>query len=151
MRMRVALLGLALLGLAATCINPPEYSEIPEISDASVDKTLAVPGQDSIIVEFKFQDGDGDLGNEERDSTINAYLIDRRTNFPYNYQIPYISQRGNNRAISGTIWVTVDPFTFSCRPNRPDRDTLSYEIYIVDRAGNESNRLVTSDIILDCP
>lgn len=151
MRMRVILLAISLLGLAATCVNPPEYSEVPAIFDAKVDRTLAKPGTDSIIVAFTFQDGDGDLGNDERDSTINAYLIDARTGFPYNYQIPYINQRGNNKAISGTIWITIDPFTFSCRPNRPDFDTLAYEIYIIDRAGNESNRLITPSIILDCP
>lgn len=149
--MRILIIAITLVITAISCINPPEYSEIPEISAATVDRTEATPGEDSIVVEFKFQDGDGDLGNKERDSTINAYLVDARTGFPYNYQIPYISERGNNRAISGTIWITVDPFTFNCRPNRPDKDTLAYEIYIVDRAGNESNRLTTPPIILDCP
>ncbi len=148
--MRVLLVLLSSILMAASCVTPPEYSDIPEIAFDSINVAQATPGIDSIVVAFTFQDGDGDLGAAEGDTSINAYLVDRRTNFAYNYQIPFINERGNNKAISGTIWITVQSFSFSCRPNRPLFDTLSYEVYIIDRAGNESNRITTPDIVLNC-
>lgn len=140
-----------LILIVAGCISPPQYSDVPEISAPQVDKTIAIPGQDSLEVSFEFRDGNGDLGSKSRDTVINAFLIDTRTGFKYSYQLPYISEQAEDQSVTGTIWITVEPFTFSCRPNRPNFDTLAYEIYIIDRAGNESNRITTPNIVLDCP
>lgn len=149
--MRPATLFLILTIFFGSCIKQPSYPPEPEIEFKSVSATQIVPGTDSLVVEIGFQDGDGDLGVKDGDSTLNAFLIDNRTGFPYSYQIPFVNPRGNSKSISGTIWITVDPFALNCRPNRPNFDTISYEVYIVDRAGNESNRVQTPDIILDCP
>lgn len=132
------------------CITPPEYDIVPEITFQTIDKTNAKAGEDSLIVSFTFTDGDGDLGVSDTQSTINAWLIDNRTNFPYTYQIPFIPQKGTSNAISGTIHITVSPLTISCRPDHPIRDTLSYSIYIRDRAEHKSNVITTPDIYLKC-
>ena len=149
--MRFALLISAVTLLFATCIKPQEYPPEPVIEFISVSSQEITPGEDSLVIEFSFQDGDGDIGANDGDSTINAFLVDQRTGFPYNYQIPFVPAQGNNKAITGTIWVTIDAFSINCRPNRPDFDTISYEVYILDRKNNESNHIQTPKIILDCP
>ena len=148
--MRLLLLVILLPLMATSCIKPPEYPIEPHITFKEINTAFAKPGRDSIIVSFDFTDGDGDLGTEDGDTLISAFMVDRRTGFPYSYQIPFITPKGTTKAISGTIWITVLPDNFSCRPNRPVLDTISYEIYIVDRAGHESNRIVTPDVVLDC-
>lgn len=148
--MRITLL-LTLLALAfSSCQPDPNYPPEPVITFKDISSSYVVPGVDSLVVSFEFQDGDGDLGAKAGESTINAFLIDQRTGFPYNYQIPYIPEGGRIKDIRGTVWVTVDANAINCRPDHLNLDTLSYEIYIVDRADNESNRIYTPPIILDC-
>lgn len=138
------------LMLVAGCINKPNFSVIPAITYEGVNSTFVVSGQDSLIFQIDFEDGDGDLGSDNADTTVNAFMIDSRTGFPVSYKIPYISPKGTTEAISGSIWFTLVPFAIACRPDHPDMDTVTYQIYIVDRAGNESNRVFTDQIIIDC-
>ncbi|MFM1912566.1 MAG: hypothetical protein RIR51_404 [Bacteroidota bacterium] len=68
-------LGLFLLGFIYSCINPPEFSNTPEISFEGIKKVnktifndlLGEVKVDSVIISVNFKDGDGDLGltNEE--------------------------------------------------------------------------------------
>ncbi|MFC5409170.1 hypothetical protein ACFPMF_07630 [Larkinella bovis] len=62
--------GLFFFGLTTfliSCIEPPDFSDIPEISSPSVtsyptfDDFSQVP-KDSLVITVRFQDGDGDLG-----------------------------------------------------------------------------------------
>lgn len=104
-----------------------------------------------------FTDGDGDLGHEEE---LNIFFFDLRdTSFPFTqYRIPFIPEEGAANGISGEIILDLesscciyDSGQAPCTPSEEvPRDTVIYEVYIVDRAGNESNRVLLPPITLLC-
>jgi len=141
---------LFLVILVAACTRKPDFPVEPEITAANVSKSLVVSGVDSLVVSIDFRDGDGDIGLKNNESDVNAYLIDSRTGFALTYKIPYISSADNPQAISATVWFTIHPFSLNCRPTYTTFDTVSYEIYIVDRAGHESNRMSTPEVVIQC-
>jgi hypothetical protein len=147
--------------LLAACVKAPEFSDVPEISFVSVSKVTMMQNDlptDSVFVTFSFTDGDGDLGSGPN-GAFNIFLTDTRTGFQENkFRIPEIPQAGTANGIEGEVRVLL--FTTCCifsdsrppcttSPMEPTND-LSYEIYIEDRAGNQSNVIETSLITLVC-
>ena len=60
--------GVGLLFLAS-CIKPPEYSEVPYLEFSEINKTSFVEyDPDSLKLTIYFEDGDGDIGGAEIDS-----------------------------------------------------------------------------------
>jgi len=108
-----------------------------------------------------FEDGDGDLGlraaeTGEEDTTNLFLTMYRKTGGkmvpvpdddlmkPSDYRIPYMERTGNNKILKGTIAVTFLYLFY----DPADNDTIIYDIYIRDRAGNNSNTVSTSEIAL---
>jgi len=135
----------SLLIFIASCINPPEYSPIPEIEFDSISATHIVAQTDSVTFFIDFTDGDGDIGSEE---IPNLFFLDNRTGYTDSFKIPNLTPQGNVKAITGIIAYTRS--SFNCIPNKAF-DTLYYTIYIEDRAGNKSNLITTPQIYLQCP
>jgi hypothetical protein len=132
------------------CDKPPELPPVPKISSAGVNQSLINATSDTLVISFNYEDGDGDLGDED---ITNAWIIDSRTSLPLGWKIPVLNSTGVPQAISGTIWFTLAPGTgIECQPDPPGRthDTVSYEIYVRDQAGHESNHIFTEDIFLEC-
>ena len=112
--------------------------------------------QDSTLLVMSFTDGDGDIGNED---SVSIFLIDNRDNFELpGFKIPFIGEQGVGKGISGEISIVL-PTTCCTFPNgvppcQPSEefplDTLTYDLFIIDRAGNESNRITTEPIFLRC-
>lgn len=142
------------------CTKPPDYPLEPVIAFKSLSKTSLPQGNlnnDSLTIIFTYTDGDGDLGNN--DNAASVFLKDLRTGFESpTFSIPFVPEQGAGNGISGEIAVQV--FT-SCCINRTTNqicmpfadypiDTLIYEIYIVDRAGNQSNVITADPILLRC-
>ncbi len=109
------------------------------------------------ILEFYFEDGDGDIGlkqpGEGDADTVNLFFTLYRKldgvfveadtseiSKPGNFRIPYIEREGQNKTLQGTIQITL----FYNISNLSD--TIMYEFYITDRAGNESNLESTCEI-----
>ncbi len=136
--------------VATQCIKKPIFDISPEIIKTAIDTNFVISGIDSLSVRIDFQDGDGDIGLKNGETGVNAYLMDSRTGFALSYKIPYISANASHEAVSGSVWFTIEPFSINCRPDHIGFDTLHYEIYIVDRAGHESNHAKTDDIIIQC-
>ena len=128
-----------------SCLNPPDYSVIPEIEFDSISSTFIKAGQDSVTFFIAFTDGDGDLGSEE---TPNLFLLDNRTGYPDSVKVPHLTPEGNVKAISGIIAYTRS--SFNCIPGKAS-DTVYYSIYMEDRAGNKSNVIITPSIVMECP
>ncbi len=108
-----------------------------------------------------FEDGDGDLGLKSnvsgQEDTTNLFLtLYRKTNGvmiqvpdddlmkPSAYRIPYMERTGNNKVLKGNITVAMLYLFY----NPEDNDTLMYDVYIKDRAGNVSNTISTTEIAL---
>ncbi|MEO1437010.1 MAG: hypothetical protein AAFV80_15830 [Bacteroidota bacterium] len=140
-----------------SCIKPPEYDEVPEITFISFDKMEVAQNIDNVVLTFGFQDGDGDLGLTSEETGTNGILIDLRTGFENTFRIPFIPQQGVANGISGEISIDLPaecciPMNSEpCQPN-PDapNEELRYSIQITDRAGNSSNVVETEPVILLC-
>ena len=161
--MKYAIYLLVALGFCFACTNPPDYPDEPEIEFLRLSKpNLDIPNRDSLLLTIGFTDGDGDLGYE--DKTPNIFFIDKRTDSDtvfLTYATPMVSLQGAGNGISGEISVVLNGIINVCciypdgsnpcqaNPLFPT-DTVVYEIYIKDRAGNESNRILADPIVLLC-
>ena len=165
MKTCVSKIGVLLL-LDATgwqCLNAPDYPDTPFIEFLSVSKDTLLQGQfmeDSLFVTFNFQDGDGDIGREEQDTTNNVFFIDERSGVVDNtFGIPAIPEEGAANGVEGEIKILLfstccyysDGMVDACEQHPTILfDTVQYRIYIMDRAGHKSNEILTSPIILKC-
>lgn len=152
--------GLSVLMLfISSCIKAPDYPDEPVLtyegmsSDRMVQSDLNL---DSTILFLSFTDGDGDIGN---DVEVNVFVTDTRDDFlAARYRLPMIPEAGSNNGVSGEIqlvlYTTCCTFPNGQAPCTPSEqfptDTVIYEIYIQDRAGNVSNIVRTDPITLEC-
>lgn len=145
------------------CSEPPVYPDEPIIEFVSLSKSSmqqSFASIDSILVTLSFTDGDGDIGSEPGDSSSIVLYIDKRQN---NIQpprvIPTVGDIGVGKGISGKIFIHLPTSccieiagntTFTCERRPGITDEVNYEMWIVDRAGNESNRVELPPITLRC-
>ncbi|MGB3800008.1 MAG: hypothetical protein WA952_09335 [Lewinella sp.] len=146
---------------ATGCVNPPEYPDEPIIAyeGASKDSIFAqITGiPDSIVFQFSFTDGDGDLSSE--DSTDIFYVDSRFPNTPTPLALPPIPREGTGNGISGDVFFTlintgqvncVYNGRFPAQDPAYPLDTFSLRIYMLDQAGNQSNTIQTDRIQIKC-
>ncbi len=154
---------LLLLSLAGwRCLDAPSYPDEPYIEFLSILKDTMNQGvfqQDSLIVRFHFEDGDGDIGRTDQDPENNIFFIDERTGTLDNtFGIPTIPEDGAGNGVEGEVSIVL--FSTCCifpdgsDPCQPSSqfplDTVQYRIYIKDRADHKSNEILTAPIILRC-
>jgi hypothetical protein len=154
---------LLLLSIAGwSCLDAPNYPDEPYIEFLSISKDTMDQGvfqQDSLIVRFHFEDGDGDIGRTDQDPENNIFFIDERTGTLDNtFGIPTIPEDGAGNGVEGEVRIVL--FSTCCifpdgsDPCQPSSqfplDTIQYRIYIKDRADHKSNEILTDPIILRC-
>lgn len=154
----IRLICIALIIASVTaCLKPPDYALEPQIEFVSLSKNIMQQGTssqvDSLVLVFSFTDGDGDVGSES------IVVIDNRTgNNHALFNFPDIPPQGKDNGISGeveldfptTCCIVPNQFIACERSTDYPRDTVTFDIYIKDRAGNESNRITTPPIVLLC-
>ncbi len=155
-----------LIGINSACIKPEQYPREPQITTVALSSDSIhqfenvnnfTPEPFSLTVGF--EDGDGDLGITTDYPQANAFVRDSRTGYIDSLEIPYMSPAGNIKSISGTI-----EFTFpseccialsgiTCSPDAVYNpvDTVVYEVFIKDRAGNISNIVKADPLYIICP
>lgn len=123
----------------------------PKINFVGLSGNVMKAGSNQYInVNFNFSDKDGDLGVSPSSGNFDIYTIENRDTTLVNYYFPkdmdeYIDP---TQGVSGQCALGIQAAFLSLRPDRQDGDTLRLEIYIKDKAGNESNRFTTPDIYL---
>ncbi|MEN0047377.1 MAG: hypothetical protein AAF806_09995 [Bacteroidota bacterium] len=168
MTIRTFLLLFGFILFMASCIQPPEFSNIPEIEYVGINKKQVVQGsganQDTLIVEFSYTDGDGNIGAVADSFFNNIIFIDNRIGLETFSGVPTIPRQGVGSGISGVISVEIPTANqgVCCiydDKNRQDpctpstlfpTDTFTYTIYIMDQDLNESNRIETEPIVVLC-
>jgi hypothetical protein len=146
-----------------SCVKVEKYPAKPDITFTSFqafDYVDTLGNQDRAgRLKFYFIDGDGDLGLDPptspgQDSTNLFFKLYRVSNGvltpaadndvlkPSDYRIPYLQRVGQSMALKGTISITFIYLFYS------SADTIEYEFYIKDRAGNVSNTITTCVIPL---
>ncbi len=154
------LLLLSLIGWQ--CLDSPDFPDEPFIAFQGLSKDTLDQGvfeQDSLVVQFRFEDGDGDIGRTNQQDSNNIFFIDERTGTLDNtFGIPEIPKEGAKNGIEGVVKIVLystcciytdgsDP----CMPNpSTPYDTVQYRIYITDQANHKSNEILTTPIILRC-
>lgn len=155
--------------LLVGCVQPPEYPLEPVIEFMSLSQNILPQGKntnDFVTITIGFTDGDGDIGHfgEDSEPQVNDLFVkDLRTDeITQQFIIWYVPEQGTNNGISGEISFDIPTTCCIFPPGTQDAilpcdpstdypvDTLIYEVYIQDRAGNESNRVLTEPIYLQC-
>lgn len=155
---------LSILFLFHSCVKPTEYSDIPTLEFVGFSKTTMNQGafaEDSVTLTLYFTDGDGDFGTEAKKTEPNIFVKDLRTNQTLRqYKAPFVPLEGAGNGISGKISIRL--FSTCCifpqmsgippceKPKQYPSNDLSMEIFIKDRAGNQSNTIVTPALKLNC-
>ncbi len=129
----------------SSCNETTEISEVPEISFVSVVPNVVTEYQDSLVFTISYLDGDGDLGQNNTDND-NLYIQDSRNQVAYGFRIQQLAPDNANISIQGNLNVTL-PNTAIVNGNASE--SVTYTIWVVDRAGNESNRVSSSTVTVN--
>lgn len=150
MRNRVFILSAALvLGFFTACDNDPGFGETPQLEFVDIQPKMPVQFIDSIVITFRFKDGDGDLG-DDNGQAANMVIRDNREWIPEDrstsiYNLPNLTPETKNPAIQGTVTVQLPPTAL--QPGL-DQEVTSFDIYVIDRSDNESNTITTEPITI---
>lgn len=150
------------------CFEIPDYPATPEIEFTKITSEPRLEQQtgaykDSVVISISYKDGDGDLGYMQWEmdslsklSTGYNFLVKqlRRVNGKYVEYKPEESLSGYFQHISpdkpgpieGVIHYSGVQIFHSFYPFA--RDTVKFEIYIKDRAGNISNTITTDSVLV---
>lgn len=119
-------------------------SNVPAIEFVSVSPGSVIEYQDKLTFTISYTDGDGDLG--ENDASVkNLFLTDSRNGVTYKYRISQLAPDGTTIAIKGKLSVELNNTGITDGSNS---QTFTYSIYVVDRAGNQSNTITTTPVIV---
>jgi len=142
--------------MIVSCISQDVFPDIPSIQFTGQSKTSLSQGalmEDSLFVQFSFQDGDGDIGGPD---SINVFVTDTRQDFALEYRIPDLS---TGSSLEGDVTMLLfttcclydDNSQAPCTPSTSQpTDEVIFTIQIRDRAGNLSNIIELDPITLMC-
>jgi hypothetical protein len=165
MKIKISILSILILLGIASCYKTPEYPVVPfiEFDSYSVSGIYTIGTVENLRISFT--DGDGDLGLVSNNDTVNINsLVVSCVNYPtltYISSIPRIPSKGTSKGISGTIDIKLNSLIteLGCSLGfdslgttfKVPTDTLRFNVFIKDRAGNQSNTIVTPGLVIQCP
>lgn len=146
---------LLVLLISSSCRKASSISDIPKITFTSLTSIEYNTGKDSIgLLEFAYEDGDGDLGSLSTDSTsyrnlFVKYFVKENGVFTapvllvgFDATIPNLTPKAKNKSISGDIAYSL------ILPPGVVSDTIKFEVYIIDRANHKSNVIETNELVI---
>ena len=136
---------IGMLGFLSACTEPETISEIPEIAFESVVPNVVTEYQDSLYFTISYRDGDGDLGENNTDNN-NLFVQDSRNQVVYGFRIRQLAPDNATIAIQGNLHITLPSAAII---NGGASESVSYSIWVEDRAGNESNRVNSSTVTVN--
>jgi hypothetical protein len=164
MRSVVLFISLIALVVWTGCLKREEFPNEPKLEYIGfVPNPNPTSQADSIgFVRFRFTDGDGDLGLNPADTfgdfaqgqfyyhNLFVHYFEKQNGeyvefvpvFPFHSRFRSLTPSGGDKSLQGIMDVGV-----FARPGT-QWDTVRYEIFIVDRALNHSDTIVTEDIRL---
>ena len=149
------IIGIALLlflAIAFSECNKNSLSNIPHISlIAFVPADSMIVNIDTCGIKFALTDGDADIGN---DTVSVIHLKDSRFESAGFIKTPFpaidVTIEDPKKGLQGTciFFPIPQPAPRTDSIHTLLGDTLSYELYITDRAGHESNHIITHSFIV---
>jgi hypothetical protein len=121
-------------------------SDTPAITLINVTPTTVTQLNDSIVFTIQYQDGNGDIGYKNADST-SLFLTDNRANLIEKYHIQPLTPSGSDIIIQGNLKIVLD--RTAILDTTQTQETTTYTIKLKDRAGNWSNEIITETITIN--
>ena len=118
------------------------FDPTPQIEYIGISPTVANEYTDSVTVYIKYNDGDGDLG-ENNTSVKNCFVTDNRIGITYQYRIQQLAPDGASIPIEGNLNIELGGQGIT---DSSTQQLATYTIYLVDRAGHQSNSVTTAAI-----
>lgn len=119
-------------------------SEVPKIELISISSDTITEFEESLIIHIAYEDGDGDLGFEQTNQYA-LFVRDIRLEEFDGFYLGPIAPPGEMIPIKGDLNIEFPTlFIFGNK----DTETTRFEIKMIDRKNNESNLLLTEDIII---
>ena len=128
------------------CKKEEPISSTPSIKFISMTPATATKNVDEIKITIEYTDGDGDLGENTPDMK-NLFCTDSRNGVTYEFRIPQLAPTGSNIIITGQQVFNLPPQGFI--DDNQTTETTTYSVYIVDRAGNQSNTVQTNMLTIN--
>jgi hypothetical protein len=123
-----------------------DYSVEPQISFVSISPGSVQAYTDSLVIQIEYTDGDGDLG-ENVSGVENAFITDLRSNLVYALRIRQLGPDNSNIIIKGKLNLIIPAVGLS--QGGSSSENASFEVYIVDRAGHQSNKVTSTAITVN--
>ena len=119
-------------------------SIVPQLTFESISPTTIQEFGGPITFSISYQDGDGDLGENDSDAK-NLFLQDLRNGITYEYRIQELAPQGADIAIIGTIDIILNTISITDGSNEQE---VTFDIYAVDRAGNSSKPITSPPLTI---
>jgi hypothetical protein len=119
-----------------------EFNAIPSIEFVSITPTSAMQYSDAVTITIKYEDGDGDLG-ENNANAKNCYVTDNRIGITYSYRIQQLAPSNSSVPITGNLNIELGGQVIT---DSSSQQSVNYTVYVVDRAGHQSNSVTTGAV-----
>lgn len=111
--------------------------------------------EDTVKLRFGFTDGDGDLGNDPATGQYDVFLKDTRDTMfsTLRFFFPPIPDGARDpiKGLEGTGSIAIQGIYITTRTDTLHKlhgDTLQYRMWVKDRAGNTSDTITTTPLIV---
>lgn len=136
------LLTLGIMMVLFSCKKDEELSLEPQIEFKSISPGSIKQYRDSVVIEISYLDNNGDLGENETEIP-NAFVKDLRNNLVYSFRIRQLAPDATI-AIKGNLEIIVPQVALI--NSGSSSESATFEVYVKDRAGLESNKITTSAV-----
>lgn len=141
--MRKLLILFAIVALWS-CSKDEPFDDVPTLELVSIGPKSVVQFEDSVVISLAYEDGNGDLGGFPADS-VNLFVVDNRIGVPFEFRIQELVPGGAEVPIQGTLNVTIQNLYIT---GTGTQESVTFDIYAYDRAGNKSNVVKTPAIVV---
>jgi hypothetical protein len=128
--------------LCIGCKKDQEDPLAPKIEFVSISETEVVSFNNEVYITIRYEDQQGDLGNEDPD-ILSLRVKDARLADPDLYHVPPMTPNGEALNIKGEYRVKLNTLFLL---GTGSLETTSFQLQIRDRAGNWSNTIETTSI-----
>jgi hypothetical protein len=125
-----------------SCKKDEAFTFEPSIEFKSISPGTIKEYKDSVVITISYLDRNGDLGENETEIP-NAFVKDLRNNLLYSFRIRQLAPEASI-AIQGNLSIVI-PQVGLVNSNSSS-ETATFEVYVKDRAGLESNKITTSAV-----
>jgi hypothetical protein len=131
-----------LIAILLSCSKEEEVENVePVLTFESMTPSTVGELLEEIVVKFYYSDADGNLG--ENDASVkNLFITDSRNEVVSSFRVKQLAPDNSTIAIEGSLNVTISPLVIT---DGSTSEIGTFSIYMVDRAGNKSNVIISSE------